>query len=95
MTAGIPNDYIAAAVIGLVIVGLCVWAVRDFCREQRATAQAMVRVSELLNGDDARLLDEGIALVRNSETPIYDAIWYEHNLVNLREDMAEFGGESA
>lgn len=35
------------------------------------------------------------ALVRGSETPIYDAVWYEQNLANLREDMAAFGDESA
>lgn len=86
MTWGIPNDYIAAVVLALVAAWICVW-----CRRQEAAVSAVV---ELLADDDADLLAEGMALVRNSETPIYAAVRFEHDLANLREDMAAFGGES-
>lgn len=94
MTAGIPNDYIAAAVIAVTCLVMWRWARWMDRRAQKAADAIWAPIADILSTSDAELLDEGMALVRNSETPIYPAVWYEQNLRNLREDMAAFGGES-
>lgn len=95
MTAGIPNDYIAAAVIALACLVMWLWARWMDRRAQKAADAIWAPIADILSTSDAELLDEGMALVRNSETPIFEAVRYEHDLRNLREDMAAFGGESA
>lgn len=94
MSAGIPNDYIAAAVIAVACLVMLRWAQWMDRRAQEAADAIWAPIADILSTSDAELLGEGMALVRNSETPIYAAVRYEHDLRNLREDMAAFGGES-
>lgn len=88
-------DYWAALVLIATCLVIWQWARWMDRRAQKAADAIWAPIADILSTSDAELLDEGMALVRNSETPIYAATRYEHDLRNLREDMAEFGGESA